>query len=121
MTQAPGCTTLSLLIVAGLLAFLARDVMERFSCALIGGEEGEHYYKGKHWQRIMRDSKFQLCPRGFGRTSYHVMESFQMGLIPIHVYSDVPWVPYADLFDKIGFVVRYDDLDTLFDNKLLKL
>ncbi len=28
----------------------------------------------------------------------------EMGLVPVHVYSDVPWVPYADLFKKIGFI-----------------
>ena len=27
-----------------------------------------------------------------------------MGLVPVHKYSDVPWVPYADLFKEIGFV-----------------
>lgn len=30
-----------------------------------------------------------------------------MGLIPVHIYSDIPWVPYADLFPDIGFVNHY--------------
>ncbi len=64
----------------------------------------------------MRDSRFQLCPRGFGRTSYHLMETFQMGLIPIHVYSDIPWVPYGDLYDTIGFKTNISFLPTLLEH-----
>ena len=48
----------------------------------------------------MAESKFSLCPRGYGRTFYHVVEtSLHMGLIPIHVYhkGDRPCLPYEDL------------------------
>ena len=31
-----------------------------------------------------------------------------MGLIPIHIYSDMPWVPYEDLFTRLGFMNHYD-------------
>ena len=34
--------------------------------------QGHHYYYGEQWRDEMVQSKFQLCPRGFGRTSYHV-------------------------------------------------
>jgi hypothetical protein len=34
--------------------------------------QGNHYYYGKKWRDEMAQSKFQLCPRGFGRTSYHI-------------------------------------------------
>ena len=37
--------------------------------------QGNHYYKGKEWRNVMAQSKFQLCPRGFGRTSYHIQVS----------------------------------------------
>lgn len=61
--------------------------------------DNDHYYYGRRrrkWRHFMRDSKFSLCPRGFGRTSYHVMETLQLGLIPIQVYADgdIPWMPY---------------------------
>jgi hypothetical protein len=60
----------------------------------------DHYYFGDGWRSAIQDSKFSLCPRGFGRTSYHVMETLQMGLIPIHVYldDDIPWIPYDTTF-----------------------
>ena len=73
------------------------------------------YYYGVDWRKVMADSRFSLAPRGFGRTSYHVVEVLQSGLIPIHVYTDVPWVPYADLFDKIAFTVQADGMDALVD------
>ena len=38
--------------------------------------QGQHYYKGDQWRDVMGQSKFQLCPRGFGRTSYHVQVGF---------------------------------------------
>jgi len=44
--------------------------------------------------------------RRFGRTAYHLMETIQMGFIPIYVYSDEPWVPYAALFPAVGFVAN---------------
>ena len=44
-----------------------------------------------------------LVPRGFGRTAYHLMETFQMGRVPLYVYSDVPWVPYAEVFERVGY------------------
>ena len=36
-----------------------------------------------------------------------------MGLIPIYVYSDVPWVPYALLFRKVGYITDLDGLPPL--------
>lgn len=67
------------------------------------------YYYGLDWRNVSADSRFSLAPRGYGRTSYHLMETLQMGLIPVHVYTDVPWVPYSDLFlREIGFVARMD-------------
>jgi len=58
------------------------------------------------WKEKMRRSHVSLCPRGYGRTAYNLVEILQMGLIPAYVYNDgdVPWVPYADLFPKLGFV-----------------
>lgn len=55
------------------------------------------------WHRVAGNSKVSLCPRGFGRTAFHLFEVLQLGLIPIHVYLDIPWVPYPDVYEKIGF------------------
>ena len=65
------------------------------------------------WQRIAANSKVSLCPRGWGRTSYHLYEILHLGLIPIHVYYDMPWLPYPDLYHKIGFSTDLDGLPKL--------
>ena len=66
--------------------------------------------QSKEWRAVMADSRMSLCPRGFGRTSYHLVETLQMGLVPIHVHSDTPWVPYARLFERVGFVTSFQGL-----------
>jgi hypothetical protein len=63
------------------------------------------YYQGKDWRDVMTNSRVSLTPRGFGRSAYHVTEILQSGLIPLYVYDDTPWIPYATLFHekKLGY------------------
>ena len=70
----------------------------------------------------MKQSKFSLCPRGYGRTSYHVMETLQMGLIPIQVYleEDQPWLPYGEIMQNISYAVTNNELPDLI-RQLAKL
>jgi len=69
--------------------------------------------KAENWRQIMADTRVSLCPRGNGRSSYHLVETLQSGLIPVHIYSDTPWVPYPDLFEKLGYVVSLGQLPAL--------
>jgi hypothetical protein len=88
------------------------DMREHVGHHLSGvGNMSYFYHYGSAWRDIMAESHFSLAPRGFGRTSYHLVEALQMGLIPIHVYidTDIPWVPYANLFDSVGFVSDSSD------------
>ena len=64
-----------------------------------------HTGKGSadEWHQVAGNSKVSLCPRGFGRTAFHLFEILQLGLIPIHVYTDTPWLPYPEVYEKIGF------------------
>ena len=71
--------------------------------------------KSDVWQRFDANSKVSLCPRGKGRTSYRLFEILQLGLIPIHVYHDIPWLPYTDLYPKIGFSTDLDGLPKLLE------
>ena len=61
------------------------------------------------------NSRFSRAPRGFKRISYHLMELLQMGLVPIQVYLDIFWLPYADFFaaEQIDFATDLDGLDAL--------
>ena len=76
------------------------------------------YYKGEKWRDTMMSSQLSMCPRGFGRTSFRLAEALQMGLIPVYIYSDVAWVPYADLFNQIGFITNMTSIGKLIDELL---
>ena len=38
-----------------------------------------------------------------------------MGLIPIYVYDDIPWIPYAQKFKEFGFVTSATKIGSLVD------
>lgn len=42
------------------------------------------------------NSKFVLCPRGYGRNSFRFYEVLKLGSIPIYVWDDIEWLPYKD-------------------------
>lgn len=95
-----------------------QDVVEKFAAEQNISDKVLFYKTDKgDWQDVMFNSRFTLVPRGYGRTSYHLVEAIQRGLIPIHVYTDMPWVPYPQLYDKIGFKTTVEALPEL----LLKL
>ena len=73
--------------------------------------DGKEY--GDAYKQIAANSKVSLCPRGLGRTSYRLYEMLNLGLIPIHVYHDTPWLPYQDLYHKIGFSTDLEGLPNL--------
>jgi len=81
-------------------------------------EQKDRLYHGQssNWRDIMRNSKVQLVPRGFGRTAYHLVEVLQTGLVPVHVYSDIPWMPYKHLAQNISFVTHIDDFPEFLKN-----
>jgi len=63
---------------------------------------------------IMLRSRFALCPRGYGRTSFRLYEAMQMGTIPIYI-SDVHWLPFQKY-------VNWDDICIrIFPNQLSDL
>mmetsp|Transcript_38758 Transcript_38758/g.39449 ORF Transcript_38758/g.39449 Transcript_38758/m.39449 type:complete len:127 (+) Transcript_38758:635-1015(+) len=70
----------------------------------------------------MSVTKFNLAPRGFGRTSYRAVEIIQMGRIPLYLYNDVPWVPYVyseiDYYT-IGLVANKQNITNLLQQLVL--
>merc|ERR1719434_104755 len=64
----------------------------------------------------MADSRVSLVPRGFGRTAFHLAETIQKGLVPVYVYDDVPWVPYKDMFEQLGYVLNIDEVEPFLKN-----
>lgn len=66
-------------------------------------------------------SRFTLCPRGYGATSYRLYESMQLGSIPVYI-SDQHLLPWSDKLDWNSFCVvvknsiEYDSLDQYLKN-----
>lgn len=50
---------------------------------------------GSGWQQDMESTKYNLAPRGYGRSSFRLAESIQMSRVPVIMHTDVPWVPYV--------------------------
>ena len=44
-------------------------------------------------------SRFGLCPRGYGKTSFRLYEMFSMGTVPVYIYDDA-WLPYKDKLER---------------------
>ena len=68
---------------------------------------------------IMEMSIFSLCPRGYGKTSFRINESLNLGSIPVYIYDD-PWIPFNDEIDfsKYGVLIHESDLHNI-DNILM--
>ena len=63
--------------------------------------------------RSMR-SRFMLCPRGYGPTSYRLYEAFQYGAVPVYI-SDRFWLPWSeDLeWDKLIIKITPDKIPSM--------
>ena len=83
------------------------------------------------FENLMRHSTFALCPRGFGNTSFRLIEAMEYGSIPVYI-SDVHSLPFDDVIDwnmccvqiqENQISVVYDTLKTLNDDetKLIKM
>lgn len=56
-----------------------------------------HFYQGAEWRRHMSLGCFNLCPSGFGPTSFRLYETLQLGRIPIYIHADPqPLLPYKE-------------------------
>ena len=66
---------------------------------------------------FFKASKFNLAPRGYGRSSYRLAEIVQMGRIPVYIFDDVKWLPYQNTnisFSTFGFIGRMDYMRRLY-------
>ena len=68
----------------------------------------------RKFRKIISNSIFSLCPRGFGPTSFRLYESLEMQSIPIYV-SDEFILPYSNIIDweKLSLLVDLDDIDSI--------
>jgi len=57
-----------------------------------------------HFLETSSKSKFTLCPRGYGKTSFRMFECMQVGSIPIYIYDD-DWRPFKETVDWSEFSI----------------
>lgn len=62
------------------------------------------------------NSKFILCPRGYGRSSFRLFETFQLGCVPIYIWDDIEWLPYKDKLDwsRLCVSINIKDITNLY-------
>lgn len=64
--------------------------------------------KMRHYASVMRQSKYILCPRGYGTSSYRIFEALACGRVPV-IISD-QWVePKGPDWKKISIRIRERD------------
>lgn len=74
-------------------------------------EVGTNYVSSKEhnyieYTSIIAQSKFTLCPRGYGKTSFRIAEALKYGSIPVYI-SDEFLLPYGVDFLRYG--LQYKD------------
>lgn len=71
------------------------------------------------FEKLMRRSKFALCPRGFGTTSFRLSEAMEFGCIPVYI-SDVFSLPFSNLIDVNDYcvLVKESEIATLHERLL---
>ena len=71
-----------------------QEILEKIANAANKLNMTHKYDLTSNWQKEMGASKFNLCPRGYGRSSFRFAESIQIGRLPVFLWDDVPWIPY---------------------------
>jgi len=68
---------------------------------------------------ITKRSKFTLCPRGYGATSFRLYEAMQLKSVPVYIYHEKPHLPFVDRinWNDICVLININEIDQL-DQKL---
>lgn len=69
---------------------------------------------------ITSRSKFTLCPRGYGATSFRLYEAMQLESIPVYIYHETPHTPFSDEinWEDICILIEYKNISNI--DKILK-
>lgn len=63
---------------------------------------------------VTSESKYTLCPRGYGATSFRLYESMQLDSVPVYVF-DKPWLPWTDEIDwsKLSILIDSNNISKI--------
>ncbi len=65
----------------------------------------------KTYQKLLKESEFSLCPRGYGYTSFRLFEAIQCLSIPIYIWQDKKVLPFSDEVDWTKYAIIVEDKD----------
>lgn len=84
---------------------IRRELVHATGCWHWDNQSPSDYY------RVLAQSEFTLCPRGYGVTSFRLYEALHCGAVPIYV-SDVHWLPYKEAikWNKIALIVKPSEI-----------
>lgn len=71
----------------------------------------DKFIKNEEYMKIMSESKYCLCPRGYGKTSFRINEAMSVGTIPIYISDDL-WLPFFNEFEQ-GFTFGENEIDKI--------
>ena len=83
-------------------------IREKLIKALVNKEVVINEIYGPEYAKVIQGSKFTICPRGYGKTSFRLYEAIQLGTIPVYV-SEEFWLPYSDKLDWNSFCVLIEE------------
>lgn len=65
---------------------------------------------------IMSMSKFSLCPRGYGTTSFRLYESLQLKTVPVYISNDhaLPWSDELD-WKEFCVIIKSNQIECIYD------
>lgn len=82
--------------------------------------KSEFTEKEQHrFQKIMSESYFSLCPRGYGPTSFRLYESLEMGVVPVYI-SDKHFLPFSEIVDWNDFSILLKPREITKLDKILR-
>lgn len=72
------------------------------------------------FKTLTSKSKFTLCPRGYGKSSFRLYEAIQLGSVPVYV-SDTHYLPWSEEIDWNEFCVlikpeQINDLKSILES-----
>lgn len=81
----------------------------------LASKEGYHVTTKHHnlhdYCHILARSKYALCPRGYGQSSFRIQEAIDFGAIPVYI-SDEFILPYGRPFS-YGLIINQEDIDSI--------
>jgi len=92
----------------------------------IYSNDPKYFFKMDQWKNTIEQSimqlfidvtsrsKFTLCPRGYGKTSFRLYESMQLGSVPVYVSDEhyLPWQRYID-WEDICILIKEEEISKM--------